>query len=98
MGIVSISPKPDDQELTDLHITGEDIVLIPAFGTEVSTHRKLEALGCRMADTTCGDVMSVWKRVRQYSKNGVTSIIHGKAKHAQITKALSMLGEALTAS
>ncbi len=30
-------------------------------------------------DTTCGDVMSVWKRVRQYSKEAVTSIIHGKA-------------------
>ena len=37
-------------------------------------------------DTTCGDVMSVWKRVRQYSKEHVTSIIHGKAKHEE-TKA-----------
>jgi 4-hydroxy-3-methylbut-2-enyl diphosphate reductase len=37
-------------------------------------------------DTTCGDVMSVWKRVRQYSKDSVTSIIHGKAKHEE-TKA-----------
>ena len=37
-------------------------------------------------DTTCGDVMSVWKRVRQYSKETVTSIIHGKAKHEE-TKA-----------
>jgi len=37
-------------------------------------------------DTTCGDVMSVWKRVRQYSKESVTSIIHGKAKHEE-TKA-----------
>jgi len=37
-------------------------------------------------DTTCGDVMSVWKRVRQYSKENVTSIIHGKAKHEE-TKA-----------
>src|SRR5208283_688948 len=36
--------------------------------------------------TTCGDVMSVWKRVRQYSKESVTSIIHGKAKHEE-TKA-----------
>jgi 4-hydroxy-3-methylbut-2-enyl diphosphate reductase len=30
--------------------------------------------------------MSVWKRVRQYSKEHVTSIIHGKAKHEE-TKA-----------
>jgi 4-hydroxy-3-methylbut-2-enyl diphosphate reductase len=31
-------------------------------------------------------VMSVWKRVRQYSKEAVTSIIHGKARHEE-TKA-----------
>ena len=41
-----------------------------------------------LVDTTCGDVMSVWKRVRQYSKENVTSIIHGKAKHEE-TKATS---------
>jgi len=86
MGIRSISPKPCDQELADLHLTDKDVVLIPAFGTEVATRRKLEALGCQMVDTTCGDVMSVWKRVRQYSKEDVTSIIHGKAKHEE-TKA-----------
>ena len=86
MGIVSISPKPADEELAQLRLSGEDVVLIPAFGTEVATRRKLEAIGCQMVDTTCGDVMSVWKRVRQYSKDGVTSIIHGKAKHEE-TKA-----------
>jgi 4-hydroxy-3-methylbut-2-enyl diphosphate reductase len=86
MGIVSISPKPCDRELADLHLSEEDVVLIPAFGTEVGTRRKLEALGCQLVDTTCGDVMSVWKRVRQYSKEDVTSIIHGKAKHEE-TKA-----------
>ncbi|MEN9676679.1 MAG: 4-hydroxy-3-methylbut-2-enyl diphosphate reductase [Verrucomicrobiota bacterium] len=86
MGIVSISPKPTDEELSQLQLSGIDVVLIPAFGTEVATRRKLEAIGCQMVDTTCGDVMSVWKRVRQYSKDGVTSIIHGKAKHEE-TKA-----------
>jgi 4-hydroxy-3-methylbut-2-enyl diphosphate reductase len=61
-------------------------VIIPAFGTEVSTRQKLTAKGCLLVDTTCGDVMSVWKRVRQYSLENVTSIIHGKAKHEE-TKA-----------
>lgn len=86
MGIVSISPQPRDAELASLNLTADDIVIIPAFGTEVSTRQKLEATGCEMVDTTCGDVMSVWKRVRQYSKEAVTSIIHGKAKHEE-TKA-----------
>jgi 4-hydroxy-3-methylbut-2-enyl diphosphate reductase len=84
MGIQIISPKPTDEELDRLQ--SGDAVIIPAFGTEVSTRKKLEAKGCSLIDTTCGDVMSVWKRVRQYSKEHVTSIIHGKAKHEE-TKA-----------
>jgi 4-hydroxy-3-methylbut-2-enyl diphosphate reductase len=88
MGIVSISPKPADDELERLKLTPNDVVLIPAFGTEVVTRQKLEASGCQLVDTTCGDVMSVWKRVRQYSKEAVTSIIHGKAWHEE-TKATS---------
>ncbi len=81
MGIVTIAGKPKDEEINQL--TPEDIVIIPAFGTEVSTRKKLEAKGCQFVDTTCGDVMSVWKRVRQYSKDSVTSIIHGKAWHEE---------------
>ncbi len=84
MGIQIISPKPTDEEVERLQ--SGDAVIIPAFGTEVSTRKKLEAKGCILVDTTCGDVMSVWKRVRQYSKEHVTSIIHGKAKHEE-TKA-----------
>ncbi|MST93734.1 MAG: 4-hydroxy-3-methylbut-2-enyl diphosphate reductase [Pedosphaera sp.] len=84
LGILTISPKPDDEELSRLH--PGDVVIIPAFGTEVVTRRKLEEKQCVLVDTTCGDVMSVWKRVRQYSKESVTSIIHGKARHEE-TKA-----------
>jgi 4-hydroxy-3-methylbut-2-enyl diphosphate reductase len=81
MGIVTIAGKPKDEEINQLR--PEDIVIIPAFGTEVSTRKKLEEKGCLFVDTTCGDVMSVWKRVRQYSKDSVTSIIHGKAWHEE---------------
>ena len=84
LGIQTISNKPTDEEMSRLR--AEDVVIIPAFGTEVATRRKLEEKGCVLVDTTCGDVMSVWKRVRQYSKEAVTSIIHGKAKHEE-TKA-----------
>src|SRR5499427_3718540 len=81
MGIVTIAGKPKDEEINQLR--PEDIVIIPAFGTEVSTRKKLEAKGCEFVDTTCGDVMSVWKRVKQYSKDSVTSIIHGKSWHEE---------------
>jgi 4-hydroxy-3-methylbut-2-enyl diphosphate reductase len=84
MGIQTLPPRPRNEELDQ--VQAEDVVIIPAFGTEVGTRRKLEEKGCILVDTTCGDVMSVWKRVRQYSKEAVTSIIHGKAKHEE-TKA-----------
>jgi 4-hydroxy-3-methylbut-2-enyl diphosphate reductase len=86
LGIVTIAGKPGDEEINQLH--KDDLVIIPAFGTEVSTRRKLEEKGCQFVDTTCGDVMSVWKRVQKYSKDAVTSIIHGKAWHEE-TKATS---------
>ena len=66
----------------------DDVVIIPAFGAEVATMDKLKAKGCQLVDTTCGDVMSVWKRVTQNAKESFTSIIHGKSKHEE-TKATS---------
>lgn len=86
MGITTISSRPTDEELARLK--RDDMVIIPAFGTEVDTRQKLAQKGCVFVDTTCGDVMSVWKRVRQYSRESVTSIIHGKAWHEE-TKATS---------
>jgi len=86
MGIQFLSGKEKDADIAELK--KDDIVIIPAFGAEVSMRNELEAKGCRFVDTTCGDVMSVWKRVRQYSKDKVTSIIHGKAWHEE-TKATS---------
>src|SRR5205809_3601923 len=86
LGIQTISNKPTEQEMARLR--SDDIVIIPAFGTEVATRKTLDERGCVLVDTTCGDVMSVWKRVRQYSKDKVTSIIHGKSWHEE-TKATS---------
>src|SRR5436309_7500776 len=54
MGIVTIAGKPRDEEINQLR--PDDIVIIPAFGTEVSTKRKLEDKGCLFVDTTCGAV------------------------------------------
>ena len=86
MGIRSLSGQTKSANFDDLK--EGDIVIIPAFGTEVGIRKKLEEKGCRFVDTTCGDVMSVWKRVRQNSRDNVTSIIHGKAYHEE-TKATS---------
>jgi len=81
LGIRTISQRPTEEELA--HVSSDDVAIIPAFGTEVDTREKLMAEGCALVDTTCGDVMSVWKRVRQNAKEEVTSIIHGKAWHEE---------------
>src|SRR5262245_41848583 len=49
MGIVTIASKPSDQQIGEL--TPEDIVIIPAFGTEVATRKQLEGRGCTFVDT-----------------------------------------------
>ncbi len=61
----------------------EDVVIIPAFGVPVSMRRLLEERGVQLVDTTCGNVVKVWQRVKQYAAAGITSIIHGKAKHEE---------------
>ena len=86
MDIKFLSGKEKSAQIEDLQ--KDDVVIIPAFGAETATMETLEAKGCRFVDTTCGDVMSVWKRVRQYANESVTSIIHGKAWHEE-TKATS---------
>ena len=84
LGIKNLLGKDKEAEVNDLK--AEDVVIVPAFGTDVSTLARIKERGCQIVDTTCGDVMSVWKRVRQNASDDVTSIIHGKAAHEE-TKA-----------
>ena len=81
MGIVSLPWKEMTREYDNL--TEEDVVIVPAFGAPTSFMERLAEIGCHVVDTTCGDVMKVWRRVRDYAKNDVTSIIHGKAGHEE---------------
>ncbi|MDX6765763.1 MAG: 4-hydroxy-3-methylbut-2-enyl diphosphate reductase [Candidatus Methylacidiphilales bacterium] len=81
MGIKSLLKGPQGYDLSQL--SEDDVVIVPAFGAPVDTMEKLKEINCFLVDTTCGDVMSVWRRVRQYHKERVTSIIHGKAWHEE---------------
>jgi 4-hydroxy-3-methylbut-2-enyl diphosphate reductase len=86
MGIISIPISEHEATLSQLN--PEDVVIVPAFGAETRLMNIISERGCSVVDTTCGDVMSVWKRVRGYAKQGFTSIIHGKAEHEE-TRATS---------
>src|SRR4051812_8811653 len=84
LGIKNLLGADKEAEVSDLK--AEDVVIVPAFGTDVTTLARIKERGCQIVDTTCGDVMSVWKRVRQNASDDVTSVIHGKAAHEE-TKA-----------
>ena len=81
MNIVSLPWKQMDETYDKL--TEDDVVIVPAFGAPTSYIDKIEDQGAAIIDTTCGDVMKVWRRVRGYAKQGFTSIIHGKAGHEE---------------
>jgi len=81
MGVTFLTGEHKGADFNDLQ--EGDPVVIPAFGTEVDIRDKLAEKGCTIIDATCGDVMSVWKRVRQNAREKVTSIIHGKAWHEE---------------
>lgn len=94
MGIVSLPWQEMDASYDEL--TEDDVVIVPAFGAPTLFMEKIDAHGCYVIDTTCGDVMKVWRRVRAYAKDQVTSIIHGKANHeetrATASRALGDMG------
>ncbi len=86
LGIKNLTGQNKQADISDLQ--PDDVVIVPAFGTELSIQQQIKERGCQIVDTTCGDVMSVWKRVRKYASESATSIIHGKAEHEE-TKATS---------
>ncbi len=74
---------PYRSEMGIENITRDDVVIIPAFGTTTQQLNELQKKGCILVDTTCGSVMSVWKRVDSYAREGFTALIHGKYDHEE---------------
>ncbi len=69
-------------------LTGDDIVIIPAFGATDEDKKKLIRKGIPVAryDATCMLVEKVWKAARAFGREGYSVIIHGKSEHEE-TKA-----------
>ena len=66
-------------------INGDDVVIIPAFGTSLETMAILEEKGIELTqyDTTCPFVTRVWKKAEKLSQSEYALIIHGKATHEE---------------
>jgi Penicillin tolerance protein len=69
LGIKNLTGRNKEADISDLG--PDDVVIVPAFGTELSIQQQIKDRGCQIVDTTCGDVMSVWKRVRKYASESL---------------------------
>ncbi|MGN6567389.1 MAG: 4-hydroxy-3-methylbut-2-enyl diphosphate reductase [Flavipsychrobacter sp.] len=66
-------------------LTGEDIVIIPAFGTTLELEQKLRDKGIEPTryETTCPFVERVWNKAEKIGQEGYTIVVHGKPKHEE---------------
>ena len=78
-----ILAQAGDPEECYAEVTAEDVVVLPAFGVTVREMEYLRGKGCILVDTTCGSVMTVWKNVHKYAREGFTVVIHGKHNHEE---------------
>jgi len=78
MGVKILTDNTSRSEITE-----KDVVIMPAFGVPVEALKEFQKKRCVIVDTTCGSVMSVWRRVESYSQDGFTSVIHGKYDHEE---------------
>ena len=73
-------------ELVSLEtITGDDIVIIPAFGTTLAMEKLLNDKGIQTQkyNTTCPFVEKVWNRSEQIAGKNYTVVVHGKPSHEE---------------
>jgi 4-hydroxy-3-methylbut-2-en-1-yl diphosphate reductase len=82
MGIEFLPPAGAARDRLNA-VGAEDVVLIPAFGVEHDDFLRLTERGSILVDTTCGSVLTVWKSVEKYARNGITSVVHGKVEHEE---------------
>lgn len=66
-------------------LSGDDIVIIPAFGTTLELEKQLRGKGIEPTryETTCPFVEKVWNRAEKIGKDGYTIIVHGKPRHEE---------------
>src|SRR3712207_8509553 len=71
----------------------DDVVLLPAFGAPIDWVEKLRQKECVVVDTTCGSVLSVWKRVTRYAQKDFTDRKSTRlnSSHANISYAVFCL-------
>jgi len=84
-GVRFLQDTKGNQLIPFEQITGDDIVLIPAFGTTLEIEKQLNKIGISTEkyDTTCPFVEKVWNRSEAIASKNYTIIIHGKPNHEE---------------
>ncbi len=84
-GVLFLQDTYGKQVIPFDEITGDDVVIIPAFGTTLEIEQMLQQKGIRTEkyNTTCPFVEKVWNRSEQIAAKGYSIIIHGKPKHEE---------------
>jgi len=75
------------------HIEAADCAVIPAFGVPVPIERRLHAIGCRIVDTSCGDVRRLWSWAGREADGGFGVLIFGRAAHDETVVTKSRLAD-----
>ncbi|MFP4104759.1 MAG: 4-hydroxy-3-methylbut-2-enyl diphosphate reductase [Phycisphaerae bacterium] len=83
--------EADQRENLEQHILPEDVAIIPAFGVPLPIEKRLYDIGCEVIDTTCGDVLHLWKWAGQAAAEGYGVFIFGRANHDETVVTKSRL-------
>ncbi len=81
------------EDLTELEkiISPADWAIIPAFGVPLPIEQRLRTIGCRIIDTTCGDVRRLWSWAGRAVAGGYGVLIFGRAVHDETVVTKSRL-------
>lgn len=81
-GII-ILPESTNASSRFAEVQSGEVVILPAFGVTTGEMDILRAKECVLVDTTCGSVLSVWRKVHRCAQDGFTVVIHGKHYHEE---------------
>ncbi len=84
-GVQFLQDTYGNQVIPFEEITGDDVVIIPAFGTTLEIEQLLidKGIPTTQYNTTCPFVEKVWNRSEQIAEKGYSIVVHGKPKHEE---------------
>jgi 4-hydroxy-3-methylbut-2-en-1-yl diphosphate reductase len=86
--------SPQQVQEVQQHVGPGDCAVIPAFGVSLPVERRLRQIGCRIVDTSCGDVRRLWTWAEQAAGKGYGLLIFGRADHDETMVTKSRLADA----